>query len=222
MNAWIIIGLAVLAILALMIVIGRLPRPTWEVTAAALVLGLTGYALQGQPALDGAPAKPVPAQKAVGEELISIRADMERSFSVSKQWTITSDAFARSGKYSLAMAYVQSGLKKHPQSADLWSALGLYAMLASDGQMSQPAQFAFSRARKFNAKHPAPDYFEGLSAFFEGRVAETLEKWTNARDNAPKNAKWKPKLEAQLRALTAAAQRALKDPQSKPISGGDN
>jgi len=215
MSAWVAIGVFALAVLLGLIILGRLPRRTWEITAAVIVLGLTGYALQGNPALSGAPAQAAPKRAAVGEELINMHADMSPVFNVSRQWTITSDALARSGKYPLAMAYMQSGLKRHPKNAELWSALGLYAMLASDGQMSKPAEFAFARARKFNAKHPAPDYFEGLSALFEGRVLETLQKWPNALENARKDAKWKPKLEAQLDAVMATAKRSIPEEKSQ-------
>jgi cytochrome c-type biogenesis protein CcmH/NrfG len=138
-----------------------------------------------------------------------MRASMAPTFDISRQWTITADSLARSGKYDYAMAYIQSGLAKYPENPDLWSALGLYALLASDGQLTEPAKFAFSRARNFGESHPAPDYFEGLAALFEGRPAETIEKWNRALGNARKNSKWEPKIQGQLNALIAAAEQEM-------------
>lgn len=209
MSAWVFIALAVVVLFLAMVFIARLPRQTWEITAAALILGLTGYAWQGNPQLGGAPAKASPIEQETPTALLEMRADMTPTFDISRQWTGTSDALARSGKYDYAMAYVQSGLKKYPQNPDLWSALGLYALLASDGQLTDPAKFAFSRARNFDQSHPAPDYFEGLAALFEGRPAETVEKWTKALGNARKNSKWEPKIQGQLNALIAAADQEM-------------
>jgi cytochrome c-type biogenesis protein CcmH len=205
MSAWLYIALIVVVLFLALLFVARLPRRTWELTAAALILGLTGYAWQGNPHLVGAPAKASPIEQETPAALLELRAEMTPTFDISRQWTGTSDALARSGKYDYAMAYVQSGLKKYPENPNLWSALGLYAVLASDGQLTDPAKFAFSRARNFDESHPAPDYFEGLTALFEGRPAETVEKWQRAIGNARKNSKWAPKIQGQLDSLLAAA-----------------
>lgn len=209
MSAWVYIALIVAVLFLALLFVARLPRRTWELTAAALILGLTGYAWQGNPHLAGAPAKASPIEQETPAALLELRADMTPTFDVSRQWAGTSDALARSGKYDYAMAYVQSGLKKYPENPDLWSALGLYALLASDGQLTDPAKFAFSRARNFDERHPAPDYFEGLAALFEGRPSETIEKWNRALGNAHKNSKWEPKIQGQLNALIAAADQEM-------------
>ena len=58
MIGWIIaIGLLALVSIAL-VAIGRIPRTAWEITAAALLLGLAGYAWQGRPGLAGSPRQP--------------------------------------------------------------------------------------------------------------------------------------------------------------------
>ena len=73
MTGWIIaFGIAILAMAALCF-IGRIPRVTREVVAAALLVGLAGYAWQGSPALPGKPycdthcaMAYVPAKRKVG------------------------------------------------------------------------------------------------------------------------------------------------------------
>jgi cytochrome c-type biogenesis protein CcmH len=89
-------------------------------------------------------------------------------------------------------------------------------MLASEGRMSAPAKYAFDRARKLNRYSPSPDYFEGLAALFDGRVVDALKLWQKLLDTAPKEARWKPRLESQLAGVTRMAEQLSKSgtPQS--------
>ncbi len=173
----------------------------WTALAAAIMLALTGYAIQGRPSLPSAPAQPIAEKGEAVEALLSIRADMDYQYSASKQWLTLSDGFARNGNYRLAAALLQSGLKKEPRNADLWSALGLVLMLAGDGEISPPAQFAFDKARQFRPQHPAPDYFAGLAALFKQDPAATVALWKPILADAPAKAKWRPRLESQLAGL---------------------
>lgn len=201
MSGWIIAILLSLATLAGLVVLGKLPRPTWEAVAAAVILALAGYAYQGRPAVPSAPSA---VSKSKGEDakmLILIRSEMDRTFSSARPYLILSDAYARDGDYQLAAAYINSGIRKNPKNADLWAGLGLQLLLAGDGQMSPPAKFAFDRARSLSPRQPAPDYFMGLTAVFEGRSDEALSLWRGLIERAPKDAKWKARLELQVKAL---------------------
>ena len=55
---WLIAGILALACFLVMALVLKLPRRTWEVSAAALILGLAGYALQGNPSMAGSPTAP--------------------------------------------------------------------------------------------------------------------------------------------------------------------
>ncbi len=205
MTIWIAIAGAAAVLFAVIIRLGKLPRPTWEPLAAALVLALAGYAWQGRPNLAASPAQPLAAKNQETALLIDMRASMDRNFGTANQWLVMSDAFARKGDYPLAASLLQAGLNKNPRSADLWAALGLQLMLASNGKISAPAQFAFDKTRSMSPAQPAPDYFEGLAALFDGRPDETLVKWRALYDRAPADAKWKPTLESQLKRVEAVA-----------------
>jgi hypothetical protein len=112
------------------------------------------------------------------------------------------DSFARSGDYRLAAAFIQSGLKKQPKNGDLWQVSGVVLMLASDGELSEPAKLAFDRARIYAPRNAAPVYFEGpqrpvqrqaFGCFAEvGRLAKKLH---------PASAKWRKPLESQIGGL---------------------
>ena len=205
MNGWVILGLLALASLAGLILIGRLSRGLWQVAAAAILLAMTGYVLQGRPVLPSSPAKPVEAENEAADALLTMRAEMDQSFGVAKRYLVTADSFSRSGDYKLSAAYIQSGLRDYPRDADLWNALGLQLMLASDGQISLPAKLAFDKARVSWPQHPGPDYFEGLSDLFAGNAPSAISHWEAALAKATPKAKWRPRLESQLASLRQMA-----------------
>jgi cytochrome c-type biogenesis protein CcmH len=200
-SGWIIlIGLAAVTLTAL-IFLGKLSRRSWEAVAAAIVLAMAGYAFQGRPDLAGAPAVSLAAGSETAATLILIRSEMDQSFSPARPYLILSDAYARDGNFHFAAAYIRSGIKKNPRNADLWSGLGLQLLLAGEGKMSPPAKYAFDQGRKYDPGQPAADYFTGLTALFDGRTDEAMKLWQGLLDNAPKEARWKPRLESQVAGL---------------------
>ncbi len=209
MNAWIVIAPAALILCVAIIMVGRLPRRLWEMCAAFLVLGLAGYAFQGKPHLAAAPAQPIMRDNAAAAQLIKLREQMAPTFASAKNWTILGDSMARQGNYKLAMSVVGSGLKEQPKNADLWAALGLYAMLANNGRIGAPSELAFAKARKFNPNLAAPDYFEGLNALADRQILETLNKWDAALEKAPSDSQWAGTVRGQRASLFRALQRNM-------------
>lgn len=203
MNGWIALGLLSILTLLVLVLCVRSSKGLWQAAAATVLLGMTGYALQGRPSLPPAPAQPLEASAAGATQLVEIRADMDQSFGSAKRWLVTADSFAKQGDYPLSASYIQSGLRADPQNADLWSALGLQLMLASEGQMSPPAQLAFDKARAIRPKYPAPYYFAGLARLFAGNLDGAIVLWEKTISLATPNAKWKPRIESQLQAAKA-------------------
>lgn len=214
MNGWVALGL--LSVLSLLVLswFVRSSKGLWQIGAAAVLLGMTGYALQGRPSLPSSPAKPLAASEAAAIALVDIRADMDQSYGGAKRWLITADSFAKQGDYPLAASYIQSGLRSDPKNPDLWSALGLQLMLASEGQMSPPAQLAFDKARAIRPNYPAPYYFAGLARLFAGDLDGAILLWEKTLSLATPNAKWKGRIESQLQTAkalqTQAAQAQLR------------
>lgn len=207
MNGWVILSVLSLASLAGMVLIGKLARGLWQVAAAAILLAMTGYALQGRPSLPASLAKPIEAKNDAAAALLTMRAEMDQSFGVAKRYLVTADSFARSGDYKLSASYIQSGLREHPRDADLWTALGVQLMLASEGKISPPAKLAFDKARVNWPLHPGPDYFQGLSDLFAGDVFSAIAHWELALTKATPKAKWRPRVESQLAALKQMVKR---------------
>jgi cytochrome c-type biogenesis protein CcmH len=208
MSGWIAaIGVALLAAATMLIFVPQ-RKQLWPIVAAAAVLGLAGYAWQGQPDQVSAPAKPIETERKAAASLIDMRAAMDKNYGVGKQWLITADSFARDGRYQYSAAFIEAGLRKYPENGDLWAGLGVVLLLAGDNQMSPPAKMAFANARKYAPLNRSPDYIEGLIELFEGRPANTIRMWQKLIDEAPENALWKPKLESQLAGLVNVLQSA--------------
>jgi cytochrome c-type biogenesis protein CcmH/NrfG len=203
MNGWIVLGLLSVLSLSVLTWFVRSSKGLWQIAAAAVLLGMTGYALQGRPSAPSSPAKSLAASEVGATQLIDIRADMDQSFGGAKRWLVTADSFAKQGDYASAASYIQSGLRSDPKNSDLWSALGLQLMLASEGQMSPPAQLAFDKARAIQPNHPAPYYFAGLARIISGDLNGGVFLWEKTLSLATPNAKWKVSIETQIQAAKA-------------------
>jgi cytochrome c-type biogenesis protein CcmH len=216
MNGWVALGLLSVLSLFVLVFFVRSSKGLWQIAAATVLLGMTGYALQGRPSIPASPAKSLAANEVAATQLVDIRADMDQSFGSAKRWLVTADSFARQGDYPLSAAYIQSGLRTDPQNADLWSALGLQLMLASEGQMSPPAQLAFDKARAIQPKHPAPYYFAGLARLFSGDLDGAILLWEKTVSLATPKAKWKARIESQLQAAKALQAQAAQAQSTMP------
>lgn len=214
MNGWVALGL--LAGLAFIVMLwpGKMALRQWQIALSTLLLGMTGYALQGRPTLAPSPAKPVTAQAEAATLLIETRGKMDYKFGVAKRWLRSADGMARAGNYPLAAGFIQGGLHEYPKDGDLWAALGLQLMLASDGKITPPAQIAFDKARKYSPDNPAPDYFTGLDALFKRDPATAERLWKGILDRSPKWPEWRADLESQYAALQAARKQIEAEAQS--------
>lgn len=195
---WFIAIILTLISCALIIILGRLPRNMWSMPLAAGALALAGYAHQSSPNLPASHATEIKDSAAVAKELISIRQEMDYGFGAAKRYLILSDSSAKNADYKFASSILQNGLIKYPNDAELWGALGLQLMLASDGELTGPAKLAFDKSREAWPKGPVPDYFEGLAALLNGEVEEAEAYWNNMLKNGSENAKWRPRVEIQL------------------------
>lgn len=218
MNGWVALGLLSVFSVGVLMYFVRASKGLWQIAAAAVLLGMTGYALQGRPSTPASPAKSLEASEVAAVQLVEIRGEMDQSFGSAKRWLVTADSFAKQGNYSSAASYIQSGLRTEPQNADLWSALGLQLMLASEGQMSAAAQLAFDKARAIRPNYPAPYYFAGLARLFAGDVDGAVLLWEKTVSLATPKAKWKSRIESQLRAAKALQAQAA---EAQPVPSGN-
>lgn len=198
---WVFILLIAVVVWGVMAFVLKLPRTGWEITAAALLFGISGYALQGHPGQAGAPQAPVENAKLADQTLIKERQQMGAAFGQGQSWLILADALTRQGQYGAASDVLRKAIEKSPQDADLWVALGNALVGHTDGVITPAAQFAFQKAANIAPDHPGPPFFMGLALAQSGRLAEARTLWAQLLVRSPADAPYRPDLEARLARL---------------------
>ena len=185
-----------------LLLVGKLPRALWELTAVALLLGMAGYAWQGQPGMAGVPVMPKQATNGFAETMISDRKQLGERFGNAQQWLIFADALSRQGHYGDAANFLRNGVKKHPDDADLWVGLGNALVAHGGGAITPAAQFAFERASEIAPDHPGPAFFKGLAFAQSGQLDRARELWQALLDRSPDDAPWRADVESRVQLLS--------------------
>lgn len=204
MTGWIIAaGLAITFMLGL-IFIGRIPRVAREITAAALLLGLAGYAWQGNPGLVGAPRQAADKDGApFDEKLAEQRRGMAERYGEAGQWLLLSDGLGRQGKTKEAANVLLAGLKQAPNDPNLWLGLGNALVAHAGGVVSPGADFAYRHAMEIDPEAPAARYFYGLALARAGQLQPARDLWAPLAAKAPEGSEIKAELEANIARIDA-------------------
>ena len=200
-----------------LVVIGKLPRGAWELTGAALLLGVAGYAWQGHPGLAGVSIQPAEQPNSFDEKSIEARNDLGERFGSASEWLVFSDALNRQGKHGAAANYLRKGVQEHPDDPDLWVGLGNALVVHANGIITPAAQFAFQRAADLSPEHPGPPFFLGMAYAQSGKLDQAKAVWTELLARSPEGAPWRADLESRL-AQIEKMQPSLPEPTKMPDS----
>jgi cytochrome c-type biogenesis protein CcmH len=195
---WVVVVLIAVAVFAALVFVLKLPRGGWELAGAALLLGISGYALQGHPGQAGAPKAPAENARAADAATVAERQAMGNKFGSSKSWLILADALTKQGQYAAAADVLRSAVHKDPKDADLWVALGNALVGHSDGMISPAAQLAFQRAADISPEHPGPPFFMGLALAQSGKLPEARAIWMKLLARTAADASYRDDLTARL------------------------
>ena len=199
MTGWVIaVSLALLVLLILFYVVS-IPRMAREITAAALLIGLAGYAWQGNPGLAGVPRKAAGTQGASFDEgLAGQRRALAERYGPAGQWLMMSDGLGRQGKSKEAANILLSGLRQTPDDPNLWLGLGNALVVHADGVVSPGADFAYRRAMAVDEKAIAPRFFYGLALARSGQLQPARALWAPLEQTLPEGSKLKAELKANI------------------------
>lgn len=161
------------------------PRTLWSFAGAALMLGASGYALQGQPWLAGHPTSAAARSGEVSAELSELRFAMFGRYTYADPFFTASDGLIRAGSSGSAVRVLLGGLNGQPDNAALWTALGQAYVANDNGQVSPPAKLAFARAMHLAPEHPGPPFFYGVALVEAGQLTDARRFWVRAYRLSP-------------------------------------
>lgn len=183
--------------------LGRLDFNAMTIVAAALCVGLAGYAWQGRPALPGKPGAEDAGSIGEATAFADERGHWLTSVGSDGQWLTFADALTRAGMSRSAVTAMKSGIAKSPNSPALWVGLGNALVVHADGLVTPAAQLAFDRARTLDPKSPAPSIFEGEALLRSGDIDGAERMWTSLYRRAPADAAWRGEVATRLQVIQA-------------------
>ena len=203
---WLLIAALAGAVLLALWRIAGFGRAALQLVAAAMLVGMAGYAWQGRPGLAGRPVPPPVRQELPDTAFAQTREQMLGTFDAASFWLRFADGRHRVGDTEGAAKVIRNGIKAHPREPDLWVGLGNALIIHADGMMTPAAELAFRRAAELAPDHPGPKFFYGLALAQTGRLDEAERIWLGLLASAPADAPWRPmvlervQMIAQLRA----------------------
>jgi cytochrome c-type biogenesis protein CcmH len=179
-------------------------------TAAVVVLmlGASGYALQGRASLVGSPAQGSPGQDV--QSLTEARHAFFGNFSAEESWLRISEALASHGNTEDAVNILQNAVRRYPGDAQLWVGLG-NALVEHAHGLTPPAEFAYQRADALLPGHPAPRFFYDFAALRSGAGDPALQDLVALMRQYP-DASWRPMVARMILAVAMNGER----PPAKP------
>ncbi|MCL6678184.1 tetratricopeptide repeat protein [Sphingomonas sp. RG327] len=199
MNGWIILALLfAVAVAGLWLL--RVRGALLQLSAAALLFGCAGYALQGHPFVAGSPREAASVEPAL--PLRDIRHAFFGHFTGEESWLSMSEALASAGDTEDAVGVLQNAVGKYPGNPQLWIGLG-NALVDHARTMTPASEYAYRRAAELAPGHPAPPFFAGLALARSGNRDTALAMWKEILASAPADADWRPLVEDAIAALNA-------------------
>ena len=197
---WLTLLLLAGVAMAAMVAFG-LKRPLWSLAGAALMLGATGYAMQGSPSVSGQPAQPQLAAEPTDPAIIALRSEMLGQWGPERGYVAAADGLTNAGAKREAVQYIIGGIRHYPTSPLLWVALGNQLSAHDGGRVSPPALFAFQQAFRLAPQSAAPPFFLGLAYIRGGDFTAARPLWARALQLSPATAGYRGEIAERLRLL---------------------
>jgi len=194
---WAVILLLLVVTATGLLALGRLPRSLCELTGAALLFGVAGYAWQGQPGLAGDPRDARQTAPRFDEDMAKLRRSFGE-YGEAGQWLTLSDGRARQGQTKDAANVLMSGLRANPDNPALWVGMGNALVAHAQGILSPAAEYSYQQAMRLSPEGAAAPYFYGLALAQSGEYAGAEKIWQNLSDRLPEEVPLQKQLKANL------------------------
>lgn len=182
---------------------GRLDAGGLQLTAAALLLALAGYAWQGRPMLEGAPRHAAAPRPLPETGFMQLRRDLVGQFDTADRWLTISESIHRRGNSGDAAGAIRSAIREHPDNFILWIGYG-YALAVHSNGLTPASQLAFKRAAALAPDHPAPPFFYARLLAETGDLEEAERIWRSQLAGELESGKWRAAIEEQLTLVARA------------------
>jgi len=170
------VALAFAATLALLLLRGTREPAARVAAAAALALGLGGYALTGQPGLPAALTPEVRNDLRATSAFETERHRRLSRFGEAAAWLTFADALIRADASLTAIRGLRQALDRNPRSTELWIGLG-NALAVHGGRVGSASRLAFDRAAGLSPQSPEPAFFRGLAELETGDARAAARTW---------------------------------------------
>lgn len=197
-----------LAAFAFAVLVLKLPQHGLALFGAALVFGVAGYAWQGSPGLPSAPKPPAQVLGEQGAAMVEGRAALFGRTLPPPAYLLTSDAYARQGRFADAAALLQKGLKENLDDQESWLALAMALIGHADGFVTPAAVQAFARAEAIDPRHPGAAYFLGNAYRQSGEIVAARNVWKSLVERSPADAPWRDGMAGEVARLDEMIARA--------------
>ena len=215
---WLLVGILAALVFAIVAFVFKV-RSGREVLGAALLLGIAGYALQGSPETPGAPKAPAEKPTDASAAGIAERQKLGDGPAMGDKDLIVADALSRHGQFANAAEWLRGAVKKDPNNAQAWLAMGNALVGHAEGTVSPAALYAYGQSAKAAPDSPGPAFFLGLALLQSGRIAEGRAMWVDLLKRSPEGAPWRADLEKRLAELDSYLARQMAGGGAAPVSG---
>ena len=182
----------------------KVARGAWMFVASALMLGATGYALQGKPALPGHPVTAESREIQVQDSFVAFRAAIMPGKPGDDRIFAAADDRLRAGDTTGAGRAMLDAIAADPNDAALWTGLGTVFVAHDEGRLSPAAQFAFRRAEALAPDAPATPFFVGLAYAQGNDLPAAKAAWERALALTPPDAPYRSVIADQLASIEQA------------------
>ncbi|MBW4329548.1 tetratricopeptide repeat protein [Stakelama sp. CBK3Z-3] len=179
MTGWLILGGVAVAVIGVLLAMG-VSRGLWTFVLAALTLGAAGYAWQGHPGLPGAPVTHGTIMAEGDAQMVELREQMFGKLTYERPYFLAADALVRKGSTESAVKLMLAAVRHQPQTASLWTWLGMVYIEHDEGDLSPPARLAFERAITLAPDHSGPQFFYGVALIRANRFKAARPHWARA------------------------------------------